>query len=57
MNEELNEDTITSLRQFITVAKIAQPVDEWAENNIPGWSSSGAGGDQDTGGESRQISR
>ena len=49
LNEELNDDTITSLRQFITVAKIAQPVDEWAENNIPGWSQSN--------GTSRQITR
>ena len=35
--EELNDDTITSLRQFMQVAKIAQPVDEWVENNIPHW--------------------
>jgi len=35
--EELNDDTITSLRQFIQVAKISQPVEEWAQNNLPGW--------------------
>jgi len=39
--EELNDDTITSLRQFIQVAKISQPVEEWAENNLPGWGGAG----------------
>ena len=37
--EELNEDTITSLRQFVAVAKIGQSAEEWAENNLPSWSS------------------
>ena len=45
LNEELNDDTITSLRQFIQVAKISQPVEEWAVNNLPGWSSTLASGD------------
>ena len=35
--EDLNEDTITSLRQFVAVAKIGQSAEEWAENNLPGW--------------------
>ena len=35
--EELNEDTITSLRQFVAVAKIGQSAEEWAENNLPSW--------------------
>ena len=35
--KELNDDTITSLRQFMQVAKIAQPVEEWVENNVPHW--------------------
>jgi len=37
--EELNEDTITSLRQFLTNAKIARPVEAWVENNLPGYDS------------------
>ena len=38
--EELNEDTITSLRQFVAVAKIGQSAEEWAENNLPSWTRS-----------------
>jgi len=50
--EELNEDTITSLRQFLTNAKIARPVEAWVENNLPGY-----GGDGDSLAPTRQLSR
>jgi len=50
--EELNEDTITSLRQFLTNAKIARPVEAWVENNLPGY-----GGDGDSQAPTRQMSR
>ena len=33
--EEINDDTITSLRQFMSVAKIEQPLDVWMQNNLP----------------------
>jgi len=49
--EELNEDTITSLRQFLTNAKIARPVEAWVENNLPGY-----GGDGDSLAPTRQTS-
>jgi len=49
--EELNEDTITSLRQFLTSVRIAQPVEAWVENNLPGY------GDGDSLAPTRQISR
>ena len=50
--EELNEDTITSLRQFLTNAKIARPVEAWVENNLPGY-----GGDGDSLAPTRPMSR
>ena len=39
--QELNEDTITSLRHFLTTSKMAgQPTDSnfasWLANNVPG---------------------
>jgi len=55
--EELNEDTITSLRQFLTNAKIAKPVEAWVENNLPGYSYHTYGGQGDSMPPTRQISR
>ena len=51
--EEINEDTITSLRQFMAVAKIEQPLDVWMENNLPGGYREGTR----TSAPTRQVSR
>eukprot|EP00092_Neocalanus_flemingeri_P037612 GFUD01040948.1.p1 GENE.GFUD01040948.1~~GFUD01040948.1.p1 ORF type:complete len:661 (+),score=160.23 GFUD01040948.1:435-2417(+) len=51
--EEMNEDTISSLRQFLTSARMNQPgVDAWVENNLPG-----CGGDGDSQAPTRLNSR
>jgi len=55
--EELNEDTITSLRQFLTNAKIAKPVEAWVENNLPGYAYHTYGGQGDSLPSTRQLSR
>jgi len=41
--EEINEDTITSLRQFLTNARITEPDAVWMENNLPGFNGAGDG--------------
>ena len=51
--EEINEDTITSLRQFMSVAKIEQPLDVWMANNLPG----GYRGEALSSAPTRQVSR
>ena len=55
--EELNEDTITSLRQFLTNAKIAKPVEAWVENNLPGYAYHTYSGQGDSLPSTRQMSR
>ena len=51
--EEINDDTITSLRQFMSVAKIEQPLDVWMQNNLP----DGYRKEELTDAPTRQVSR
>ena len=50
---EMNDDTITSLRQFMSVAKIEQPLDVWMQNNLP----EGYRKEELTDAPTRQVSR